>query len=245
MKHEVVPVKNVMRLVQGVRLIANRGQGVPGMMVVDGMTGQGKTLASSWAIVRDRGIFVRSLSVSTRQSFLSAICRELDILPLATAAKMVDAIVAKLAADPRILWIDEADKLVAMKQLIEITRDLHDLLHNVPGTGVILIGEGSLRQKVEQIPRLAGRILETVDFLPLEMDDARLMTDRLCEVKVADDLVRALNEAGKGSARRLVVGLHKIERTAKAAGITKISAEEWPKGEDFFLGDVRSRSRGR
>lgn len=241
MKHEIVAVKNVVRMMQAEKSLLHRGYGTPGMGILDGLPGLGKSLTATWSMVRNVGLYIRVLSVSTQASFLASICKELDILPMSTAAKMVDAIVARLAQEGRPLYIDEADKLMARKRLIEITRDLHDL-STVP---VILIGEGTLRQQVNAIPRLAGRVLETVEFLPLDMEDAELMARRLCEVEVASDLVHAVNTAGKGSARLLVVALHKIERRAQAANKRKMSLDDWAKGDDFFLGDTGSRSRGR
>jgi DNA transposition AAA+ family ATPase len=234
MRYKIVAVKNVARLLQASQSLTNRARGMPGMGVVDGFTGVGKTQATIWMMTKVRGLFVRALSVSTPASFLESICRELDIEPKGTNAKTLDAVVRKLAEDVRPLFIDEGDKLVTSMRLIEITRDLHDLSL----APVVLIGEGNLRRKIEQIPRLAGRMLETVEFQPLDFPDTRLMTNELCEVEVSDELVQAFTAAGHGSARLSVVALQKIEKLAKAHNLKKVGLSDWPTGASFFMGDI-------
>lgn len=234
MKYGIVPVKNIARLAQAAKSLTSRNRGMPGMGIVDGATGLGKTVATTWLMASQRGVFVRPFSVSSPASFLGSICKELDIEAKGSCARMLDGIVERLARDPRPVFIDEADKLVSNKRLIETTRDIHDL-STAP---VILIGEGTLRRKIEIIPRLAGRVLEVVEFQPLDLDDAKLMAEQLCEIKLDPELVKHINDTAKGSTRLNVVALQKVENVAKARGARHFSLKEWlALKERLFIGD--------
>lgn len=234
MKYGIVPVKNIARLTAAAKTLIGRAEGMPGMGIVDGPTGFGKTLSTTWLMARERGVFVRSLSVSSPSSFLGSILKELDIEPKGSCARMVDAIVQSVARDKRPIFIDEADKLVSYKRLIETTRDIHDL-STAP---VILIGEGTLHRKVEMIPRLAGRILEVVEFKALDLDDARKLAEQLCEVRLEDELVKHINETARGSTRLNVVALSKVESIARARAAKSFGLKDWLATKDrLFIGD--------
>lgn len=235
MKNVMVPVKNVGRLMQSEKALTKRAIGTPGMGIVDGATGLGKTMAITWLLVNVRGVYIRALSVSSPASLLGAICKELNIEPKGSCAQMLEKIVEALARDPRPIFVDEADKLVQNKRLIETLRDIHDL-STAP---VILVGEGSLRQKIALIPRLAGRILEVVEFQPLDLKDAQLLASQLCDVELADDLVKHINEISRGSTRLNVVALNKIESAARADGHRRVDLKWWQAKKDrLFVGDM-------
>lgn len=235
MKTDIVPVKNIGRLMAAAKSLTKRAIGMPGMGVVDGLTGLGKTMAITWLLVNMRGIYIRALSVSSPASLLGAICKELNIEAKGSCAQMLEKIVEALARDPRPIFVDEADKLVANKRLIETLRDIHDL-STAP---VILVGEGTLRRKIEMIPRLAGRILEVVEFKPLDIKDAQLLAEQLCEVEVEADLVKHINDTAKGSTRLNVVALQKVESVARANGHRSIGLKQWLAQKDrLFIGDA-------
>ena len=62
MKYAIAPVKNVVRLSQAGDALNNRALGMPGMGLIWGPTGYGKTTAATWFINRCDGVYVRAMA---------------------------------------------------------------------------------------------------------------------------------------------------------------------------------------
>lgn len=242
MKYKVMPVKNVARLSEAGNALINRAMGMPGIGLVSGNTGLGKTTAASWLINQCHGVYVRAMSLWSPKTMLSAICKELDIDPVGkNNTQLVDAIIIRLAETGRPLFVDEADYVVDKKRLTDTLRDIHDL-SSVP---VIIIGMGDIEKKIRNNPQFTGRIAQWVKFEGLDMEDAQMLATGLCEVSVASDLLSKLYQSASpktentgAEIRRLVVGLGRIEQYARARGLSEISLAEWPNKQDFFIGNA-------
>ncbi len=249
MRFRILPVKNVTRLNDAGDALINRPIGMPGMGTITGVTGAGKTSAVTWYINQVNGVYVRAMRLWTAKSMLAAIALELDIeTRRMNNSEMVKAIVRRLAESARPLFIDEADYIVESGQLIDTLRDIHDM----STAAIILIGMHGIEAKIRGNEQFTGRIAQWVRFLGADMEDARLLANGLCEVKVSEDLLAALHKKaspqrrGKDTdgaeVRRLVVGLSKIEEFAIGIGLAEIGLKDWPAGWDFFVGRPVSSS---
>src|SRR4051812_45299093 len=136
MRSKIVPVSNISRLLEAANALLTRAYGMPGMGLIEGQTGYGKSTAVTWLAIRLNGVYVRALAATTPSSLLESICKELGIGKRATNIAAIEDIVQKLAETGRPLFIDEADYLADKRKLIETLRDIHDLA-TVP---VVLIG---------------------------------------------------------------------------------------------------------
>jgi DNA transposition AAA+ family ATPase len=239
MRSKIVPISNVSRLSEAAHALIHRANGMPGMGLIEGETGYGKTTAVAWLTTKLNGVYVRALACSTPSSLLESICKELGIGKRPTNVGTVEEIVRKLAETSRPLFIDEADYLADRRKLIETLRDVHDL-STVP---VVLIGMRGFRAKISGLQQLTGRIAQWVDFQPSTIEDATMLAKELVEVGIGADLVRSLHAEARGSVRLIVVGFAQIEQYAKNRGLDRIGAAEWPKGRSFFLGSAPSKSR--
>ncbi|MFP4131295.1 MAG: AAA family ATPase [Thiohalospira sp.] len=245
MRHRIVPVKNVARLSEASDSLIHRGLGMPGMGLLWGHTGYGKTTAATWLINRVHGVYVRPIATTTPSTFLASILRELDLEAKGSCAQMVERIVEALATSNRPLFVDEADYLADSKKLTETLRDIHDL-STVP---VVLIGMAGIQRKLAQRQQLSGRIAQWVEFGPADLEDARHLADALAEVEVQDDLLERLHHASGGEVRRITVGLGRIEQQAQVRSLEAIGAADWTLGDEgFFLprsGNGQSGGRGK
>lgn len=233
MKYSMVPVKNVSRLEEAGEALIQRGFGMPGMGVIWGETGAGKTTAVTWFANRCNAVYVRAMATWSPASMLNSILRELDQLPRRqSCAPMVEQIVEALAMSNRPLFIDEADYVINQKRMTETLRDLHDMA-SVP---VVLVGMEGIQKRIIHAQQVSGRIAQWVKFQPCDLADTEKLAKGLCEVGIATDLLASLHEAAKGQIRLMVVGLSKIEQRAKARGLEVISLCDWKRGESFFLG---------
>lgn len=252
MNYKIVSVKNVTRLSNAGDALIDRGLGMPGMGLIWGHTGYGKSTAATWFVNRVHGVYVRAMATWTPSAMLGAILRELEASPKGSCAQMAEVIVEKLAQSGRPLFIDEADYLVDNKRMTETLRDLHDL-STVP---VILIGMAGIQRSLQHRQQLFGRIAQWVEFQPADLDDTRILADALCEVEVADDLLEQLYRAASvfkapgakvtgASVRLVVVGLARIEHYARTRGLESINSSQWRGGNEFFLGHAPRAQQAR
>lgn len=238
MKTRVVPIKNIFAMREAADALLSRSQGMPGMGLIYGPTGYGKTTATTWLVNQVHGVYVRSMALWSPKTMLEAIARELDIdVRRLTLAGMAGSIVQRLAETGRPLFIDEADYLVDSKRLVDTLRDIHDM----STSPVVLIGMSGIDRKLRGHPQLTGRMAQWVEFSGMDAEDVRMLADGLCDVKLADDCLdelarRATPKEGGAEIRRVVVGLGNVEQHARRKGLASVSLADLPKGFDFFLG---------
>ncbi len=237
MKHKIIPVKNVARLASAYQALESRPLNTPGMGLVWGETGRGKTTATTWLINRCNGVYVRALALWNASSMLRAIAEELDLDTKGTRTALEVRVIEKLAETQRPLFVDEADHIVGNEQMMETLRDIHDL-STVP---VLMVGMGQMRKKVARYAQLENRIMHWIEFAPCDREDAVTMAKGMCDVEIDEALLHKLIDMTRGEIRRLVVGLAQIEDEAKSRGLSKIGKSEFKR--DFFLGQ-RPGSRG-
>ncbi len=234
MLSKIVPVKNVARLNDAGEALRRRPAGMPGMGLVHGETGYGKTTGVTWYANRCNAAYVRAMATWTPSAMFKAIARELRIQARGSCAMMMEDIVEALALSNRPLFVDEADYLIDSKRMTESLRDIHDMT-TVP---VVLVGMGGIDQRISHRKQLTGRISQDVRFLPADLEDAQTLAKQLCEVEVREDLLAQLHRQSAGSVRLLVVGLTRIEQRARSQGKSHINAAGWGRNDQFFTGDA-------
>jgi hypothetical protein len=240
MRSLVIPVKNIGRLKEASDALLTRTPGTPGMGLIFGKSGLGKTTATAYLVNQCNGVYVRALSTWTPSTMLQAILRELDVAPTKLrAAPMVMQIVEILRLTGRPLFIDEFDYIVEDKKTTETLRDIHDL-SSVP---IILVGMDGVKQKVQLRDQFVNRIAQFVEFMPADFEDCAMLAERLCEVKIQPDILQKLFEAARGVIRLVVIGLDVIERRAKTLGLSEIGLEKWGSASFFLTDTSKSKKR--
>ena len=218
MKSVIVPVKNVARLSAASRALLQRAPGAPGIGLVDGMAGYGKSIATAWLSNQTPSIYVRAIALWTPAAMLTAMCRELRLAPGGSCAAQVERVVEALSRSGQTVFIDEVDYITRQTRLIETLRDLHDLA-TVP---VVLIGETGVLERLSHMKRFTSRIAEHVTFEPLDEADAALIARQLCEVTIKPDLLHKILVDTRGNCRNIVVSLARAEQVAKSRGLTEV-----------------------
>jgi len=235
----VAPLTNVGLTLSALERARNRAQGLPGILVLHGPSGWGKSTAAAYAAVRLRAYYVSMQSVWTRRAFLQALCREMGLPPSGTIAEMAGACAEQLALSDRPLLIDEADVLAHRDGGAGLIKDLYE---STLGT-VLLIGEETLPQRMTRYERLHGRVLEWVSAQPATLSDARALTNIYCPgVQVADDLLEHFAAKARGSVRRVAVNLDRVRQEAAAQGWERCDRATW--GERPVYAGEPPRRRG-
>jgi DNA transposition AAA+ family ATPase len=231
MKNKLAPVKNVAALSAAFEALDSRSAGVPGMGLVYGDTGAGKTTAVTWLLNRTRGVYVRATATWTPSAMLGAIMTELNSEPLNRGgAAMVDHIRTRLAEQQRPLFVDEADYLLHNLKMLETLRDIHDL----SSSPVVLVGMAGIERKLSNRQQLSGRISQWVEFKPADLEDAATLAKHVCEVEIAPDLLSDLHTQAKGSVRLMIVGLARIEALAKTQDWGRVDSDLWANRKLFL-----------
>ncbi len=242
MKSKIVTVKNVARLAEAGEALMRRDPDLPGMALVDGDTGVGKTKTITWYHNTCNGVYVRAMRVWSPQSMLQKISSRLGLAARGSCAAMADDIAGMLTISQRPLFMDEIDEIVQGRRaddLLETLRDIHDL----SGAPIVLVGETGIAQKIAHLRRLTGRMLYEVHFEPQDDADAERLAKELCRVDIQPALVHHLNRQAGGLTRLILVGLHRITSYASARGKTAVTLEEWGRRK-LFTGEGPKSSRG-
>jgi DNA transposition AAA+ family ATPase len=215
--------KNLQRFIGAVDELMNRPPGTEGMGLLWGEPGEGKSTAVGHVFDKFDGIFVRAMGCWTVTSMLGEICKELGGERKLRRADMIDWINEQLKDRPRPIFVDEADYLFRQFEMMDALRDIYD----TSGCPVILIGMEEIARKIQNHGRFARRITQWVEFKGLDLADARTLAATVCEVSIADCLLQHLHKEARANVGRMVIGLSKIEKMAKANGLEKVSREQW------------------
>jgi len=227
---EMAMTKNVRRFLAAVRELSDRPLGVEGMAILWGDPGEGKSTTVAFACNALDGIFLRANACWTITSMLSALMTELGLPRYGRKAPMVDAAVKAMSERPRPIFIDEADYLLRVKDLLDVMRDIYD----VSGAPVVLIGMEDFARKVQSIGKFARRVTQWVKFSGIDAEDARTLADALCEVTVADDLLAHVHQAARSNIGRMVTGLSRIEQFGRLNALDSVTRKEWGNRPLFY-----------
>ena len=236
MKIVIAPIKNVEAFAVAGAALMNRPVSTPGMGLVTGDVGLGKTRTLSWWANRNDAPYIRAFATwKTAGPMLAAICHELGIEPRRQheeTRKLVADTLAR-ADKPRPLVVDEADYLVMYPELLNTLRDIHDL----SGSAILLIGMKSFVSKLLSLrdqEQFVSRVSQFVEFKPLDREDAGQLVNAIAEVTISDELIDRMHAEAAGSARLLTIAVDQIEHLAKRKGLKKVDAGD-AKSEKFTL----------
>ncbi|WP_413112122.1 AAA family ATPase [Thaumasiovibrio sp. DFM-14] len=232
MKAVVAPVKNVSSTQIAFSALVKRSYGVPGIGLLHGTTGLGKTTTTTYLYNQLNGIYVSARAEDTTASITSRIVEELGSSPRRGINKNIDYIIEQMSMHERPLFIDEADYLMNDVRTLETIRDIYDGTE-VP---VILVGMDQIARRISTRKQFYNRISEWVEFQPADLEDVQIMAEHLLDdgICVSDELLDHLRHQSCGEMRRITIGLNKIETLAKANELEIVTLADW--GEQVFHG---------
>lgn len=223
MKKLYVQTSNTAAFVAALQGLQQRGAGEACLMVVDGEPGLGKTTTIQWWATRHKAVFIRAKQEWTAAWMLRELLRELgkdaeysfermykqSILALSDRSQA-----AERDGSPFAVIIDEVDYISRRETIMNTLRDLSDMLE-IP---TILVGMGKVRHHLTRFPQITSRVGQYVEFRQTEIEDTRALITELCDVPVADDLIRFTHDASKGRCREIKESIGAIERMGRRAG---------------------------
>lgn len=238
----VAPLTNVGLAMAALERARNRSISLPGIVVLYGPSGWGKSTAAAYAASNQamRAYYVEMNELWDKRDFLRHMALEVGVSPDGKISAIAEAVSKQLALSERPLIIDEAGVLMERAGGDGLVKGLYEMSKGA----VMLVGEETLPARIARHERLHGRVLEWIGAQPATMADARALTRIYCPaVDVADDLLKVLAERAKGSIRRIVVNLDAIHQEARKVGWTRVDLAAWGQ-RPIYTGEAAARRVG-
>lgn len=207
--------QNVKNFINMMNNLKNRADGVPGMALVYGEPGLGKTQAVLWWAAQNDAVFIRCTNLMSSRWLLEELSEELGEMPYYRYSELFKQVTAQLIKEPRVIIIDEIDYLAVDTKAIETLRDIHDKTD----TPIVLIGMGKADRKLMRYKHLYDRISEILKFEPFSQDDIKTIINQLCEIEMTDCAVRFIYSQ-TNRFRQIVKMINKAENIAQANNLS-------------------------
>lgn len=229
-------LKNVALAMKVLDHLVHRAPNLPGLGVLYGHSGYGKSCGAAAAANRFRAVYIECRSYFTKKSLLLAILEEMGIRPGKTVYEMVNQIGEELSLSRRPLIIDEMDHIVD-RNLVELIRDIYE----VSNAAILMIGEERFPAKLKKWERFHNRILDWQPAEPSDLDDARKLAKLYSpDVAIADELLGQIVDVTRGVTRRVCVNIETVRQEAKKSGARAIDAKAWGT-RVFYTGEAPIR----
>jgi len=238
MRNAIAQTSNLKRLLQAAHGLLFRSPGTPGIGLVSGPVGLGKTTSAKHICLLEAAVWVEALPDWSPNWMLGDLAIELGAERAHATRVNFERVLGALRERPRAIFIDEADRLVDRLRMVETLRSIHDQTQ----APLVLIGMSKLSRVVQSLPQLSSRVAQWIEFGPCDLRDVRTLATTLCEIELADDLIRRLHEETRGSARAIRVALERIERLARRRGKQRVGASDLPEGFEFAYALRSTRS---
>lgn len=218
MKKVFVKTNNVKRFITMMNNLQNRAEGVPGMGLVYGEPGLGKTQAIKWWAFKNDAILIRCNQMMSARWLLKEILDYMSEIKPYSISDSFDEVIRNLILTPRVLIVDEVDYLTMDKnKSIEILRDIHDKT-NIP---VVLVGMTNAHSRLKKFSHLYDRLSEIVKFERFSKSDIKTIVKELSEIEFTDCATKYIY-SNLNRFRQIVKVINKAETIAKTNGLSSI-----------------------
>lgn len=233
---KIVPLTNVGLLSAAIDRAHNRPMGLPGLVVMYGPSGLGKSVGAAFAANLHRAYYVECRDTWSKKAFLQAILREMGIAAGQTLSVMVDQVAEQLSRSGRPLLIDDVQYLLEKA----VANVLTDIYNASQGT-IVLIGEERVPNSLAKLERLHNRVLEWVPAQPATLDDLRRLAQASYPtLKFEDDLLDDLRHKVRGCLRRVAVNLYRVYNEAQTQCWDSVDLAGWG-SRGWFTGEAPVR----
>ncbi|MCF6246896.1 MAG: ATP-binding protein [Desulfobacula sp.] len=219
MRNEFLITSRVATFREAISVLEDTVKGHPGIMVVWGRTGRGKTSCIEDYAVNHGAVYIYVENETTPLGLLQDICMELNGMEPRQKRHAKKIIAEELDETPRTLLIDEADKLCLHG--IGHLKDIYDMT----GTPIVLVGEPSIYGKLHAKEHFWNRVTRTVEFGPVTLEDVVVLGMKACDLKIKPEAATLLLKRCKGGFRILHHDLRDLEVIAKSNNLKEIDAD--------------------
>lgn len=220
MRNKLVETANVSAFIETAGSLERAEAGVPGLALVHGMRGLGKTRTAIWYATQNGSVYLRSKSLWSPRWMLEELAVELGVAPAKQKKDLFMTINDELKQRPRLVIIDESN--IPPTMCLDAIRDLHDLTENP----FLLIGHEGIVTRLKRMGPFFDRFLYVTEFKPLAAKDLDSFCRTCMEIPVDEDVIRKVLERTGGNFRKSIVALKGLENRAKMNGSKRITVKE-------------------
>ncbi|TAD88265.1 MAG: ATP-binding protein [Alphaproteobacteria bacterium] len=225
-KAQIADLTNVKLGLAVAERIVRRKPTLPGLGVLHGPPGYGKSSACSRIGAMFQTAYLSVKPLWTINGFLGALCAELCVRAPNSKDGRFEAAKEALLSGPNLLMLDEADHLCHGKMpVIEFVRTLSD----ETGIAILLVGEETLPDLLRRCSgRTYSRVLQWQPAQPCTVEDARALAALYCPaLTLADDLISEIVAKTHGVTRLVAVNLDTIGETAATERWDRVDLRKW------------------
>jgi len=182
MRKVFVRTQNVKNFISMMDKLINRKHNLPGMALVYGEPGLGKTQTILWWAAKNDCAFIRSTNLMNGKWLLDELVEELGEVPYYWNSNLFRQCVRQLIENPRVIIVDEIDYLIGNNKTVETLRDIHDKT----GVPIVLVGMEAANRKLARYKHLYDRFFEVLKFEPFSLEDVKTITQTLCEIELTE-----------------------------------------------------------
>lgn len=229
---QIAPLANIGVMENAIHRLKNRGPGDPGLFVISGPSGYGKSMAAAMAKARHQAYYLQLDDFVTKKGLLVSLCRVLSLVPHSekpkgTTAELADMVGAQLATSRRVLIIDEFDFAVNKGLVMSVFS-----IYEKSKASILLIGEEAMPGNLAKWEKFSGRVLDTLYAEAIGLKDAQtLARHKYPDFSFADDLLQHLVSIADGSVRRVNNNLAAIHNEGLSMGWERCDLATWEKFE--------------
>ena len=198
---------------------------MPGLALVWGTRGLGKTRAALWYAAKNGAIYIRAKTRWSDSWLLQDLATEIGLSFGARPSlkALFEGVVANLKERPRLITVDEIN--LASFSCLGTLRDVHDLSDNP----FLFVGHEGVLQRLKPIGPLFDRLLYVAEFKPFTHDDLKDFSSQCLDVPANDDALTKVVKLAQGNVRKSIVLLKGAENRARAARASCIGPEHLPR----------------
>lgn len=220
----------------------------PGLVVISGSSGLGKTTACNWLLGQYPGKCTLAIAKPgwSPLAAMQSIAYQLGHhSPPGRVDRCQFEIEQMLCEKPgHFLIVDECNELT--KSRTKESLDFLKSIYDETGSPMVFFGEPGFEKVIYNSAKMRRRTATYVYFQVCDLADARAIADTCCETKInnrltkihiQDALLERLVDECKGMIGEICLGLERVERACAAAKKVEIGLEDW--GDQPFLVQTR------
>jgi DNA transposition AAA+ family ATPase len=209
--NKIIFTSNLQQVISVADRLVRVEAGVPGMGLIHGQRGLGKTTAALWYTAQraNNAVYIRAKGDWSYTWMMEEVLLELGITPRRGDKPKFDDVISALVDKPRLIILDESNQVAP--KLLETLRSINDITHNP----ILFIGHEGILDKLRRQGPFFDRLLYIGEVKGLSLDDLALFAKECLEVGVDREVLSRVNKAADGNFRRAVVFLKGLEDKAK------------------------------
>ena len=232
MKNCFLTTRNVTRFREAIKVVEDTEKGQPGLMMVHGKAGRGKTeCCRQYSIPNRHVIYLRVMQDWTPRAMLAQLCRQINGMEPHSIEKGKRVVCEEVERGKNTIIVDEADRLVGVG-MIEHFRDIHDKT----GAPVVFVGEQNLYSMIQSKRRLWSRVTQVVGFERVGAEDIILFGLQAADLKIEPAAAQRIAVRSDGDFRLIWQDVRWLETMSRANKINEITLK--------MVDDIPSRKIG-